>query len=104
MFHPDLDVIHLPGIFCICQDLFNYNDRTPNQTDWTNYLTLLNVYLFILEGRGRERGRQEIQGRFCPARTKAYVGLELMNHEIMTRAKVGHSTDLATQAPHGPTI
>ena len=48
-------------------------------------------------GGGRERGRQRIWSRLCVVSAKTDMGLELMNQEIM--AKVGHSTDWASQVP-----
>ena len=33
---------------------------------------------------GRERGRERIPGRLCTVSTEPDVGLEFMNHEIMT--------------------
>ena len=41
----------------------------------------------------------EAVSRLQAVSTESDVGLELMNHEIMTRAKVGHLTDWATQVP-----
>ena len=66
-----------------------------------------NVYLFLRQrdtehewGRGRKRGRQNLkQTRLRAVSTEPDMGLELMNHEIMTWAKVGCLTDWAIQAP-----
>ena len=68
------------------------------------------MFLFIFEteretedeqGRGRETGRHRIQSRLqAPSgQHRARIELDLMNHEIMCRAEVGHLTDWATQAP-----
>ena len=56
------------------------------------------------------RGGAERQGdteseagpRLRAVSTEPDVGLELTNHDIMTRAKVGCLTDRATQEPHTP--
>ena len=69
------------------------------------YFYFFNVYLFLREReteceqeRSRER-RQRIQSRLWAVSTEPSVGLELMNCEIMTWAKVRGLTDWATQAP-----
>ena len=49
--------------------------------------------------RGKERRGQRIQSGLHADSSEPNMGLELMNHMIMTWAKVGCSTDLATQAP-----
>ena len=43
--------------------------------------------------RERERERLRIPSKLHTASTEPDVGLEPMNHEIMTGAKVGHLTD-----------
>ena len=53
------------------------------------FFFVFNVYLFFRErehkqGRGRERGRQRIQSRLCTVSAKPSMGLQPMNHEIMT--------------------
>ena len=48
--------------------------------------------------RERERGRHRIQSRLQAIHTEPDTEPEPMNYEIMT-AKVGHSADLAIQAP-----
>ena len=53
---------------------------------------------------GAERvrgGEQRIQSGLHPDSREPDVGLRLTNREIMTGAKVGRSTDRATQAPRG---
>ena len=67
-----------------------------------------NVYLFLRE---RERGKwgrdteregdpeSEAGSRLRAVSTEPDVGLELMNHEIMTWAEVRRSTNWATQVP-----
>ena len=62
----------------------------------------LNIYLFLGEckqGRGRERGTGDLKQALCwqADSSEPEVGLELMNYEIITWAKVGCSTDWATQ-------
>ena len=56
---------------------------------------------FERERESVSRGGAERQGdsRLQAVSTELYVGLELTDCEIMTWAKVGRSTDLATQAP-----
>ena len=44
-------------------------------------------------GRSRERGRHRIRSRLQAVRTEPDVGLELMNHKIMTRTEVRCLTD-----------
>ena len=73
------------------------------------FLIFLNVYSFF------ERGRQSVSGggaetegnpeskagsRLWVVSTKRDMGLELMNHEIMTWPEVRHLNNWATQAPH----
>ena len=71
-------------------------------------------YLFLRErererqgeqGEGRERGRHRtwsrLQALSC-LNTEPDSGLKLTNGKIMTWAKVGCSTDQATQAPRNP--
>ena len=55
----------------------------------------LNVYFYLFlreskreRGRGRERGRQRIPSRPCAVGTEPIVGLELINHESMTRVEM----------------
>ena len=53
------------------------------------------------QGRGREREGDtdsEARSSLWAVSTEPYSGLELMNHEIMTRAEVRCSTNWATQA------
>ena len=50
-------------------------------------------------GRGRERERGSKAGSVSTAESQPYVGLELTNREIMTRAEVGCSTDSHPGAP-----
>ena len=53
-------------------------------------------------GRGRRKGRQNSQqppGSEQAVSTEPDAGRELTNCEIMTLAKVGRSTNWATQAP-----
>ena len=45
------------------------------------------------QGRGRKRGGQRIQSRLCADNRQPDAGLELMNHKIMTEAKVTHLTE-----------
>ena len=40
------------------------------------------------QGRGRERGRKRIPSSVCAVSAEPNVGLELMNHEIMTSATI----------------
>ena len=48
--------------------------------------------------RGRERGREKIPSMLHAVSTEANVGLDLMNCEIMTSAKIkSQKTDSATQ-------
>ena len=50
--------------------------------------------------RGREGDiESEAGSRLWAVSTEPYVGLELIYHEIMTWAEIGHLTDWATQAP-----
>ena len=52
-------------------------------------------------GRGEEGDTEsEVGSRLQAVSTETDVGLEPMNHEIVTWAKVGRSTDWATQATH----
>ena len=45
-------------------------------------------------GRGqRERGSHRFRSRLRAVSTEPDTGLELMNHEIVTRAEVGGSSD-----------
>ena len=65
--------------------------------------------MFIFEGErdSVSGGRTETEGdtesevgsRLWAVSTERDVGLELMDHEIMTWAEVRRSTDWATQAP-----
>ena len=53
--------------------------------------------LYILErehkqGKDRERGRERISSRLHTVSAEPDVGLELMNHEIMTWAKLKSQT------------
>ena len=69
------------------------------------------MFLFIFErerkrdqaraGKGQRQGDTEFEAgsRLWADSRKPNVGLEPMNHEIMTRAEVGLSTNWATQAP-----
>ena len=53
-------------------------------------------------GGGLEREgdtESEAGSRLWAVSTEPDTGLELVNHEIMTWAEVGHLTDWATQAP-----
>ena len=50
-------------------------------------------------GGGRERGRHRIQSRIQALNYQPNMGLEPMNHEIMTWTKVRCLTNWATQAP-----
>ena len=53
------------------------------------------------EGEQREGGTESEAGsRLWAVSTEPDAGLKLMNHEIITWAEVGCSTDWATQAPH----
>ena len=55
-----------------------------------------------MSGGGAEREgdtKSKVGSRLWAVSTEPAAGLELTNHEIMTWAKVGHSTDWATQAP-----
>ena len=66
--------------------------------------------MFIFEQRGteREQGRREKEGdteseigsRLWAVSTEFDTGLEPVDRDIMTWAKVRRSTDWATQAPH----
>ena len=65
---------------------------------------LKNIYLFLRDRKhewvkGRGKGGQKIWNRLCTDSREPNVGLELINHKIMTWAKVRCSTDRATQAP-----
>ena len=54
------------------------------------------------QGRGREGDTESEAGsRLLTVSTEPDPGLKLMNHEIMTWAKVGRLSDWATQAPLG---
>ena len=60
-----------------------------------------------VSGGGTEREgdtESEAVSRLWAVSTELDVGLELMNWEIMTWAKVRRSTDWATQAPQCPLI
>ena len=71
------------------------------------FLKKILMFLFIFEtesehkwGRGTERERKtesEADSRLWAVSTERDVGLELKNHDIMTWARVGPSTDWATQ-------
>ena len=56
-----------------------------------------------MNGGGSERGRHRIWNRH-QALSCQHVGLELTDHEIITWAKVRHSTNWATQVPWLPLI
>ena len=43
----------------------------------------LNVYLFILRERVRQRGRERIPSRLLAVNTEPDAGLELTNHEFL---------------------
>ena len=69
-----------------------------------------NIFLMFIFERERDRVRageeqrerdteSEADSRLRAVSTEPDAGLELMNHEIMTWAKVRRSTDWATQAP-----
>ena len=73
------------------------------------FFNFFNVYL-LLRDRERQsvsRGGAEREGdteseagsRLWAVSTESVAGLELTNHEIMTWAQVGRSTDWATQVP-----
>ena len=51
------------------------------------------------QGRGTERGRKTIPKGLCADSKQHDAGLELINHEIITWAKVGCLTEWATQVP-----
>ena len=61
-------------------------------------LGLFKVYLFILgereseQARAGEGQRERIPSRLCTARVESNVGLELLSHEIMTRAEIRGQT------------
>ena len=62
------------------------------------------MFIFLRERecvqqKDRERQRQRILSGLCTDSSKPDVRPELRNHKIMTWAKVGCSTDWATQAP-----
>ena len=68
------------------------------------YFIIIFYYLFIFEEAGAGKGQrgevaQRIQSSLWADSREAPAGLELANHEIMTWAEVGCSTDEATQAP-----
>ena len=50
-------------------------------------------------GEGQRETEPEAGSRLWAVHTEPNVGLELTDHEIMTQAEVGRSTDWATQAP-----
>ena len=57
-----------------------------------------------MSGGGSEREgdtESEAGSRLWAINTEPDAGLELTDHEIMTWAEVGRSTDWATQAPQG---
>ena len=69
-------------------------------------LIFSNIYFWEREkdrdisvGEAESEGRQRILIRLRADSTELDDGLELMNHEIMTWAKIGHLTDWATQVP-----
>ena len=65
------------------------------------FFFLMFIYFWETEweqGSSREGGRHRIWS------TEAYVGLEPMNHEIMTWAKVGRLTCWATQVPRNTKV
>ena len=51
------------------------------------------------QGRGRERGEQEIQSGLYADSREPDAGLKPTNQEIMTWAEVGCLTNWATQVP-----
>ena len=60
-----------------------------------------NVNLFLIEcmqGRGRKRGTEDPSGLRVGS-NEPDVGLKLTNHEIMTGAEVGCSTDQTPRVP-----
>ena len=50
-------------------------------------------------GAEREGDESEAGSRLWAVSTEPNAGLELTDHEIMTWAEVGHSTNWATQVP-----
>ena len=75
---------------------------------WQKTFFFFNVYFWERDtqstsrgGAERERGGHRIWSRFqaLSCHPRAWGGLELMNHEIVTWVKVRHLTDWATQAP-----
>ena len=65
------------------------------------------IYFWDRDKQSMNRGGSEREGdteseagsRLWAVSTEPDVGLKLTNHEIMTWAAAGHSTDWATQAP-----
>ena len=52
------------------------------------------------EGQRKRETKSEVSSRLWAVSTETVVGLKPTNHEIITWAKFGHSTDRATQVPY----
>ena len=61
------------------------------------FLCFLSLYIYFKREREQagegQTGRERIPSRLCTVSEESDKGLELMNHETMTRAEVGHLTD-----------
>ena len=70
------------------------------QPPQTTYISFFSLSFFFRArktehepGRGRERGKDRIPSRLHTISAEPHTGLEPTNREIMTRVKVGRSTD-----------
>ena len=98
-----------PG-FCFMMERLFFKDRDRREkrkAHFHSFFFLMFVYFWERERERTSEGGAERKGdteskagsRPWAVSTEPDMGLEITNHEIMTWAKVGHSTDWAIQAP-----
>ena len=86
-------------------ELWKYYDKWKKQASL--YLKIVVMFIcfwrrervWVGEGQGERETESEAGSRLWAVSTEPDAGLELTNREIMTWAKVGHSTDGATEGP-----
>ena len=68
---------------------------------WATLARTFLLFMFIYfererERRGRERGRERIPSKLCTVSREPDMGLNVLNHEIMARAKINEQTTQQT--------
>ena len=99
------------GIFSTWMWLSQEEYDKANFSGESIFYFIFNVFIYFWErerehelGRGREREREretesDSGSRLWAVSTEPDMGFELVNHDIMTSAEVGHSIDWGTQEP-----